>query len=352
MHEATKALNAGRGAIVLVAVGLLVYGLVEGVEGVGLWLAKRWAEYLTVVATAVFIPYEVYELTKAVTVTKALAFAINVAAVVYLIVAKRLFGVRGGTRAYERELEGESLLEVRAAGGDARSPPTADGTSACPTPAPGGARRSPQPVPGEQHAVLLQHLHPAGSRVDAGQRACRSSRAAGADQCGGDGEVQLVDDPAASAARNSWGPPSQTTCSRPRSASCVAGGGQVDVVVPADQHGHPGRRQRGPPAGSAAAQVTSRVGPAVSWSPGSSDARRETTATGSAAGRPSTAPAAGPPGVGRDRPVPLGGRRPRAPPARRRRAPAACGTPAGHRASPARRCAPRRRPRRPARRRS
>jgi uncharacterized membrane protein (DUF2068 family) len=119
VHEATKALNAGKGAIVLVAVGLLVYGLVEGVEGVGLWLAQRWAEYLTVVATAVFIPYEVYELTKAVTVTKALAFAVNVAAVVYLIVAKRLFGVRGGTRAYERELEGESLLEVRAAGGDA-----------------------------------------------------------------------------------------------------------------------------------------------------------------------------------------------------------------------------------------
>jgi uncharacterized membrane protein (DUF2068 family) len=120
VHEATKALNAGKGSLVLVAVGLLVYGLVEGVEGVGLWLGKRWAEYLTVVATAVFIPYEVYELTKAVTATKLVAFIINVAAVVYLIVAKRLFGVRGGTRAYERELEGESLLEVRAAGGDVR----------------------------------------------------------------------------------------------------------------------------------------------------------------------------------------------------------------------------------------
>jgi uncharacterized membrane protein (DUF2068 family) len=116
VYEATKALNAGKGSLVVVAVGLLVYGLVEGVEGVGLWLAKRWAEYLTVVATAVFIPYEVYELTKAVTVTKVVAFALNVAAVVYLVIAKRLFGVRGGTRAYERELEGESLLEVRAAG--------------------------------------------------------------------------------------------------------------------------------------------------------------------------------------------------------------------------------------------
>ena len=91
--------------------------MLELVEGVGLWLAKRWAEYLTVVATAAFLPYEVYELTKSVTVTKVGAFVINVLAVVYLVLAKRLFGARGGRAAYERELEGESLLEVEAAGG-------------------------------------------------------------------------------------------------------------------------------------------------------------------------------------------------------------------------------------------
>jgi len=119
VNEATKALHAGKGVLTLVAVGLLVYGLVEGVEGVGLWLGKRWAEYLTVVATAVFIPYEVYELSKTVTATKLVAFAINVAAVIYLIVAKRLFGVRGGSEAYERDLQGQSLLEVRVAGEDA-----------------------------------------------------------------------------------------------------------------------------------------------------------------------------------------------------------------------------------------
>jgi uncharacterized membrane protein (DUF2068 family) len=116
LRYATSALNTGKGVLTLVAVGLFLYGVLEGVEGVGLWLAQRWAEYLTVVATAVFIPYEVYELTKSVTVTKVGAFTINVAAVVYLIVAKRLFGARGGRAAYEQELEGESLLEVRAAG--------------------------------------------------------------------------------------------------------------------------------------------------------------------------------------------------------------------------------------------
>jgi hypothetical protein len=53
-----------------------------------------------------------------VTVTKVGAFAINVLAVVYLLLAKRLFGLRGGAKAYERELRGESLLEVEAAGQD------------------------------------------------------------------------------------------------------------------------------------------------------------------------------------------------------------------------------------------
>jgi uncharacterized membrane protein (DUF2068 family) len=116
VSAATRALHAGRGTLTLVAAGLLAYGLLEFVEGVGLWLAKRWAEYLTVVATAVFIPYEVHELLKSVTTTKLVAFLINVLVVIYLMVAKRLFGIRGGREAYERELRGESLLEVEDAG--------------------------------------------------------------------------------------------------------------------------------------------------------------------------------------------------------------------------------------------
>jgi uncharacterized membrane protein (DUF2068 family) len=118
VHGTTSALHASQATLTLVAVGLLLYGILEGVEGVGLWMAKRWAEYLTVVATAAFLPIEVHELLKTVTVTKVGAFVINVAAVVYLVVAKRLFGVRGGAAAYERELEGESLLEVERAGHD------------------------------------------------------------------------------------------------------------------------------------------------------------------------------------------------------------------------------------------
>src|SRR5664280_3050744 len=87
----------------------------EAIEGVGLWLLKRWGEYFAAVATAIFLPLEVRELIRGVTFTRAGAFAINVAAVIYLLLAKRLFGLRGGRAAYDQERHGDSLLEVEAA---------------------------------------------------------------------------------------------------------------------------------------------------------------------------------------------------------------------------------------------
>jgi hypothetical protein len=47
----------------------------------------------------VFVPYEVYELAKSVSALKALAPVVNLAIVVYLLLAKRLLGLRGGGRA-------------------------------------------------------------------------------------------------------------------------------------------------------------------------------------------------------------------------------------------------------------
>jgi uncharacterized membrane protein (DUF2068 family) len=82
---------------------LLVYGAVEGIEAVGLWYQRRWAEYLTFVVTASLLPFEIYEILNRATVFKALALLINVAVVVYLLRAKRLFGLRGGSAADEAE---------------------------------------------------------------------------------------------------------------------------------------------------------------------------------------------------------------------------------------------------------
>ena len=75
----------------IVGLGALGYGVLELVEGVGLWLDQLWAEYLTVIATAVLIPFEVYELLHRVTVFRVLALAFNVLIVVYLAWRKRLF---------------------------------------------------------------------------------------------------------------------------------------------------------------------------------------------------------------------------------------------------------------------
>lgn len=87
---------------------VVAYAALEATEMVGLWFAQRWAEYLTFVATFVLIPLEVYELTESVTTLKALAFALNVAIAVYLLLAKRLFGLRGGHRADQARKEAAS----------------------------------------------------------------------------------------------------------------------------------------------------------------------------------------------------------------------------------------------------
>jgi uncharacterized membrane protein (DUF2068 family) len=87
----------------LLGAAIAGYGLLEGVEAVGLWFGKRWAEYLTFVATVVFIPYEIHELINGITALKVVALIINVAVAVYLLYAKRLFGLRGGGRAERAE---------------------------------------------------------------------------------------------------------------------------------------------------------------------------------------------------------------------------------------------------------
>src|SRR5436305_1203247 len=57
----------------------LCYAAVFLVEGIGLLRRKRWAEWLTVVVTASFIPFEVYELVERSSAGKVIALALNVA---------------------------------------------------------------------------------------------------------------------------------------------------------------------------------------------------------------------------------------------------------------------------------
>jgi len=101
--ELTKLFAFSTRNLELTGVALAAYAALEGVEAVGLWHGKRWAEYLTFVATTVFVPYEVYELAKGVSALKVVTLLLNLAVAVYLLLAKRLFGLHGGGKA-ERAL--------------------------------------------------------------------------------------------------------------------------------------------------------------------------------------------------------------------------------------------------------
>jgi uncharacterized membrane protein (DUF2068 family) len=72
-----------------IGAGTFVYAGVFLTEGMGLLLARRWAEYLTVVVTASFLPLELYDLARHVRLTRVLIAGVNLAIVLYLIARLR-----------------------------------------------------------------------------------------------------------------------------------------------------------------------------------------------------------------------------------------------------------------------
>ena len=101
--------------LVYIAIASAAYAVVEVIEGVGLWLVKRWGEYFAMIVTSIGLPLEIDGLMNKVTVLRVVAFLINVGLVLYLVLAKRLFGVRGGKEAYEAKLRSESILDAEIA---------------------------------------------------------------------------------------------------------------------------------------------------------------------------------------------------------------------------------------------
>lgn len=63
----------------------LAYATLYAVEGVGLWRERRWAEYLTLLATTSFIPFELLAMTRGVSPSKLFTVAVNVAVCAYLV---------------------------------------------------------------------------------------------------------------------------------------------------------------------------------------------------------------------------------------------------------------------------
>jgi uncharacterized membrane protein (DUF2068 family) len=67
-----------------VGTGALVFAAFIFVEGYGLWRRRVWAEVLTIAATSLLIPVEVYEICKHPSVGKVLTLLVNFLIVLYL----------------------------------------------------------------------------------------------------------------------------------------------------------------------------------------------------------------------------------------------------------------------------
>jgi uncharacterized membrane protein (DUF2068 family) len=86
VHEILyRAAGIDRAHLKVLGVGTFFYAGLEGLEGVGLLLHRRWAEYLTVVATGLLLPLEVYEIARKPTAVRILVLAANLAILAYLI---------------------------------------------------------------------------------------------------------------------------------------------------------------------------------------------------------------------------------------------------------------------------
>jgi uncharacterized membrane protein (DUF2068 family) len=112
LKEFNKLFTLHSGTLREVGIALLAYAVLEGVEAIGLWYARRWAEYLTFVATTILLAPEIYEIIHGATVLKVVGFLVNLAVVVYLLLAKRLFGLRGGGGADEAQRAGDMSWEA------------------------------------------------------------------------------------------------------------------------------------------------------------------------------------------------------------------------------------------------
>lgn len=68
-----------------IGVAAFSYATVSAIEAVGLYLEKAWAEFLTLIITASFLPFEIHELIRRLTWTRVGLFVANVLVLLYLI---------------------------------------------------------------------------------------------------------------------------------------------------------------------------------------------------------------------------------------------------------------------------
>jgi uncharacterized membrane protein (DUF2068 family) len=84
-HIVAKLGHLKKHEVQLFGVLAIGYAALEVTEGAGLFYRKRWAEWLTVVATSLLVPLEAYELVRHPSWLKAAGIVVNIAIVAYLV---------------------------------------------------------------------------------------------------------------------------------------------------------------------------------------------------------------------------------------------------------------------------
>jgi uncharacterized membrane protein (DUF2068 family) len=106
MHHLFDLMERGMGlqpkTLQMLHLGVIIYAALYLIEGLGLLWDKKWAEWMVIVTTAGFLPFEVYEIVMEVTWGRCLLFAVNIVVMVYL--CWRLYRMKVVRR--EREARG------------------------------------------------------------------------------------------------------------------------------------------------------------------------------------------------------------------------------------------------------
>jgi uncharacterized membrane protein (DUF2068 family) len=78
-------LRGGPRRVELLGISAFAYAALFVVEGIGLWLQRRWGEYLTIIASSSLLPFEIYSAVHRVTALRVAVLVMNTAIVIYLV---------------------------------------------------------------------------------------------------------------------------------------------------------------------------------------------------------------------------------------------------------------------------
>lgn len=81
-------------SVLVAALVSLGYAGMLLLEGVGLWLERSWAAYLTVISTSLLLPFELYEVIDRVSILRVGVLVLNLVIVLYLLIQLKQHALR------------------------------------------------------------------------------------------------------------------------------------------------------------------------------------------------------------------------------------------------------------------